>query len=141
MQALGFLIDQALMRQFLDRNAKPVPMAEVDRQLAELQAGLRKQGKSMQDFCREGNQTEAQVKATIARHLQWHAFARQQISEADLQQYYRDNKDLFDRNTVRVSHIFFTLPASATESERAQARARLADLRAQIAAGKLSATW
>jgi parvulin-like peptidyl-prolyl isomerase len=137
MQALGFLIDQALIRQFLARNAKPVATAEVEKQLAEMEAGLRKQGKTLQDLCREANQTEAQLKMTVARQLQWYAYAKQQITEPELQQYYRENKDLFDRTTVRVSHILFTLPTTATESERAQARARLTDLRAQILAGKM----
>jgi peptidyl-prolyl cis-trans isomerase C len=138
MQALAFLIDQALVRQYLDQNAKPVDQAELDRKITEMEAGLRKQGKSIADLCRESGQTEAQLKAVIARNVQWYSFARAHLTDPEIDQYYKDNKDLFDRVTVRVSHIFLSLPATATEGERAQARARLADVRAQILAGKVS---
>jgi peptidyl-prolyl cis-trans isomerase C len=137
MQALAFLIDQALMGQFLDKNAKPISAAEVDQKLAEMAAGLRKQGKTIQDLCRETNQQESQLKSIISRNLQWYAYARAHLTDADLENYYRENKDLFDRTTVRVSHILVGLPATATETERAQTRARLADIRAQILAGKV----
>jgi parvulin-like peptidyl-prolyl isomerase len=138
MQALAFLIDQALMGQFLDKNAKPISAAEVDHKLAEMEAGLRKQGKTIQDLCRETNQQEANLKTIIARNLQWYTYARSQLTDAQLDNYYRENKDLFDRTTVRVSHILLGLPATANETERAAARARLNDLRAQILGGKIT---
>jgi peptidyl-prolyl cis-trans isomerase C len=138
MQGLAFLIDQALVQQYLARNAKPVDSAELDRKVAEMEAGLRKQGKSLADMCRESGQTEAQLKAVIARNVQWYALARSHLTDAEIEQYYKDNKDLFDRVTVKVSHIFLSLPATATESERAQARARLTEVRAQILGGKIS---
>jgi peptidyl-prolyl cis-trans isomerase C len=138
MQALAFLIDQALIKQFLDKNARPVNPGEVDKKIAEMEAGLRKQGKTLKDFCREANQPEAQLKTVVARNLQWYAYARQQLTDADLEQYYKENKDLFDRVTVRASHILLLLPTTATESERTQARTRLADVRAQILAGKIT---
>jgi parvulin-like peptidyl-prolyl isomerase len=138
MQALNYLIDQALMTQFLAKSAKPVDAAEVQQKIAEMEAGLRRQGKTLQDVCREANQTEAQFRAVVAHNLQWYAYARQQVSESDLEQYYKENKDLFDRVTVRVSHILLPLPSSATESERAATRARLEGIRAQILAGKVT---
>jgi peptidyl-prolyl cis-trans isomerase C len=136
-QALGFLIDKALMRQFLTRNNVPVDPTEVNRKVAEMEAGLKKAGKTLQDWCRDSNQTEQQVRELIAGEVQWHTYARQHLTEADVEQFYKDNKDFFDRTTVRASHILLRLPATATESERAQARAKLADLRAQILAGKV----
>ncbi len=136
-QVLGALIDQALMRQFLARNNVPVDVNEVNRKLAETDALLRKQGKSLQDLYREHNQTEDQVRSQFAMHLQWQTYARQHLTDAEVEQYYKDYKDFFDRVTVRCSHILLHLPANATESERSQARAKLADLRAQILAGKV----
>jgi peptidyl-prolyl cis-trans isomerase C len=136
-QVLGALIDQALMRQFLVRSNVPVDGNEVNRKLGEMDAALKKQGKSLQDVCREHNQTEEQVRALCAQHIQWQTYARQHLTEADVEQYYREYKDFFDRVTVRCSHILLRLPANATETERGQARAKLADLRAQVLAGKV----
>jgi parvulin-like peptidyl-prolyl isomerase len=135
-QALGYLIDQALMRQFLARNGVAVDANEVNRKVAEMEAALRTQKKTLQDFCRETNQTEEQLRTGIGGHVQWQTYARQHLTEADVEQFYKDNKDFFDRTTVRASHILLRLPATATESERAQARAKLTELRGQILAGK-----
>jgi parvulin-like peptidyl-prolyl isomerase len=136
-QALYFLIDQALMRQFLAKNAKPADPEEVNRKLVEMAGALKKQGKTWEDFCRDTNQTPAQIRAGTAQHIQWYAYARDHISDADLEQYYKDYKDLFDRTSVRIGDIFVPLPTTATDGERAAARAKLAEVRAQIVDGKL----
>jgi peptidyl-prolyl cis-trans isomerase C len=137
MQVLGGLIEQALMRQFLARNNVPVDTNEINRQLGEMAAGLKKQGKTIQEWCRDSNITEEQLRQGAALHVQWESYAKQHLTEADVEQFYKDSKDFFDRVTVRCSHILLRLPATATETERAQARARLTDLRAQILAGKV----
>lgn len=137
MQALYFLIDQVLMRQYLARNAKPVDMAEVGRKIGEMEAALKKQGKTLADVCRDTHQTEAQLRNNVAQHLQWYNFANERLSDADIEAYYKQYKDLFDKVTVRMSEIFLPLPTNATETERAQARAKLSELRAQVLAGKI----
>src|SRR5262249_50792254 len=55
-EMVNALIDDVLMRQFLAKNAPKVDPAEVSKRLAELQTGLKKQGKTVQDFCRESGQ-------------------------------------------------------------------------------------
>jgi peptidyl-prolyl cis-trans isomerase C len=137
MEALGLLIDDLLMHQFLARNTPPVPQAEIDKKYAEMEAGVRKQGKSIQEYCRERNMTDAQVRANIGHMIQWLGFVQSHVNEADVEKYYQDNRDFFDGVTVRVSHIVLRLPAGAPPGEVAQARTKLTDLRNQIVAGKL----
>jgi peptidyl-prolyl cis-trans isomerase C len=137
MEALGMLIDEVLMRQFLTKNAPPVPEAEVGKRVAELEAGLKRQGKSLQELCREINKTEAQVRADIAHGIQWANYSRARVTEADARKYYDEYRDFFDKVTVRASHIVLRVPAGTPEAERAQARAKLTELRAQLVAGKL----
>src|SRR4051794_32879508 len=137
MEAPAVLVDDLLMHQFLDKNAPPVPQAEVDKKIAELETGLKKQGKSLQEFCRDMGQTEAQVRKNVGRMLQWTTYVGGRLTDAEVEKYYREYKDVFDRATVRASHIVLRLPADAPAAEAAQARAKLADLRAQIVAGKL----
>ena len=137
MEALGMLIDEALMRQFLAKNGPAVPPAEVDKRLKELEAGLKKQGKSLQELCRDINKTEAQVRADIAHSIQWANYSRARITEADTRKFYDEYRDFFDKVTVRASHIVLRVPATASEAEVAAARNKLTDLRTQILAGKL----
>jgi peptidyl-prolyl cis-trans isomerase C len=135
--ALNLLIDQALMRQFLKQNAAPADPAEINKKMAEMAEGLKKQGKSLAEFCRDMNLTEAQVRANVAMMIQWLAFARQHVSDQDLEKYYQEYKDLFDKVTVHASHIFLRLPQGASEGDKAQARAKLVELKARLDAKQI----
>jgi len=116
----------------------PTSPAEVEKKMAELVAGLKqkKPPQSLADFCKESNQTEAQIRTNVANLLQWIAYAQQHVSDADLQRYYNEYRDFFDRVTVRASHIVLRVPPAASEGERGAARAKLTALRAQIVGGK-----
>jgi parvulin-like peptidyl-prolyl isomerase len=137
MEVLYRLIGQVVMRQFLAKNARPVDPAEVNKQIAELEAGLKKQNKTLADFCRELNQTEAQLRQDLGTLLQSRAYASERLTDADVEKYYKENKDFFDRITVRVSHIMVRLPQQASPAERDQARARLLALRQEILANRV----
>src|SRR5215831_16453132 len=71
LEVLGMLIDNLLMQQFLRKNGPRVDPAEVNKQMAELEQSLAKQGKKLPDFLRETGQTEAQVRTDIVNMLQW----------------------------------------------------------------------
>ncbi len=132
MEALVQLIDQVLMRQFLARSTQPVSPAEVAKRLAEMETGLRAQRKSLAEFCQDTNQTEEQFRASIADHLRWAAYARQQITEEAVAAYYQANKDFYDEVTVRASHIVKRVPPGSSDADRAKAREALTKVRAEL---------
>ncbi len=136
-QALAALVDEALMRQFLAQSAPPVGDADVDKKLAEMDAELKKQGKSLAEFCRDVGQPEAKVRAGIGNAMRWQAYARTQIGDAAVEKYYKDYKDFFDRVEVKASHIVLRVPPTAPAAEQQAARDKLQALRAEIVAGKL----
>lgn len=131
-RALGTLIDGVLMRKFLEANTKPVDLAAVQRRLTEMETDLRKQDKSLEEFCQETRKTVDQVKAEIAEQLRWSAFESAQLTDVKLNQFYNENKDFFDGVTVRASHIVVRVPAGAPEAEKAAARQKLKGLRKQL---------
>ena len=132
MRALGMLIDGILMRKFLDANTQPIAPAEIQRRLAEMEAGLRKQDKSLAEFCQETNKTLDQLKADIADQLRWSAYLSTKLTDVKLRQSYTDNKDFFDGVTVRVSHIVIRIPTGAIQADKDKARATLMGLRNQL---------
>lgn len=136
-EAVGMLIDDLLVKQFLKKHVPAVPKAEVDKKMSELAEGLKANKKSMTDLCKESGQTEAEIRENIAEVLQWQAYADKQVTEADVKKYYEYNKDFFDRVQVRASHIVIKLTAKSTEAEKTAAAAKLKELRAQLVAGKL----
>ena len=68
--------------------------------MAELEAGLRTQKKTLADLCRDTKQTPAQLRANLANVLQWAAYAAKVVKDVDLQKYYTTFRDFFDRVTV-----------------------------------------
>jgi peptidyl-prolyl cis-trans isomerase C len=135
--ALSLLVDDLLLEEFLRQNAPSVDPAQLNKHLRELEDGLKKQGKTLQSFCKETDQTEIQLRLTLLNMLRWNAYVNQRLGEDDIRRYYDQNKDFFDRASVRVSHIVLRTGGSATPQERQTAHAKLATLRQDLAAGKI----
>jgi peptidyl-prolyl cis-trans isomerase C len=137
-QALAMLIDDVVMHQWLKANTPAVTAAEIDAKIADMDAELKKQGKSVASFCKENGQPMDQLRDMIGNTLQWQKYARSNLSDADVQRYYTENKDFFDGTTVTVSHIVKLVSPTASEEQKAKLRAELTDLRQQILAGKIA---
>lgn len=137
-QIIAALVDDVLLKQFLTKHAPPAKPGEVDQQFKALVEGLKVQKKTLEDYCKETQQTEKQIRANIEAMSRWSAYVAQSRSDADLQQYYRDNKDYFDRVTVKCNHILFRFDEKTPQAERDQTIKKLRDLRAQIVSGKIT---
>jgi parvulin-like peptidyl-prolyl isomerase len=131
------LIDDVLLQQFLSKNAKPADNGEIAKQIADLEAALKKQGNTLQDFCKETGQTEDRLRLNVARYLQWTAYVQSHQSDAEVKRCYEENRDFFDGTTVRVSHIMMKVSPTADDGARKEARDKLLAIRAHILAGKL----
>jgi peptidyl-prolyl cis-trans isomerase C len=135
-EALDMLIDDAILRQFLRKNAAAVRATEVNRKLAELQAALKAEGQTLEAYCREAGQTEAQLRSSIVTMLQRQAFIKDHLTDAAVRKYYDDNREFFDQVTVRVSHILFRVPPGSAPAQVAAAKTKLEALRQDILSGK-----
>lgn len=136
-ETLGLLIDDLLITQFLRTRVPEIAPREVSRKMDELRAALKEKKQSLADFCKESNQTEANIRVSIAQHLQWAAYVEKHVHEQELRKYHEANRDIFDRVTVQVSHIFLQLSPLSGNRERADERRKLQQVRDQIIAGKL----
>lgn len=137
MEALGMMIDDILMQKFLRQKGPRIDPAEVDKQMVLLLEALKKQNKTLADFCKESGQSEANLRDNQTLMLQWAAFVRARVSDADLKRYFDDNKDFFNEVLVRASHIVIRTPSGMPESELLAARTRLLVVRQEIIAGRV----
>ncbi|HZY83577.1 MAG TPA: peptidylprolyl isomerase, partial [Gemmataceae bacterium] len=134
---LGMLIDNVLMHQYLVKNTAPPPAPEIDKKLVEMEAALKAQKKTLAEVCHEMHMTPAKMRDDVSDHLRWAAYVRDHVSDAQVEQYHKEYKDFFDRVLVRCSHIVMRVPPTAPEAEKAQARAKLQEVHAQLLANKL----
>lgn len=135
---LDGLIDDVLLKQFLGRTGPAVEPAEIDRLMGGLAAAQRKRGKSLADYYREAGRTEAEVREAWTTMLQFQKYAESKATDAELKAYHAANRDFFDGTTVAVRHVVVRVPAGTPPGETAAAVQKLAALKADIAAGKLT---
>jgi peptidyl-prolyl cis-trans isomerase C len=137
--ALNMLIEDRLLRQFLAKNAPPIQPAEIEKEVVDLREALKKEKQPMtlEDFLKTSGQTEAQLRADIASHLQWRAYVLPRLPEPTVKNYYDTNKVFFDKVFVRASHILIRLAPNAAPAERQAATQKLQAIRQEILAGKL----
>lgn len=137
MEVVSMLIEDVLLKQYLNKSGIQVPAAEVDKHFAELKASLEKNNRTLESLYKETGQTEAQIKASILNMLRWAEHVKGHLKEEDVKRYHAENKDFFDKVTVHVSHILTRLPANATAADVQTARQKLQALKAEIVAGKI----
>jgi len=134
---VDMLINDLIMRQFLRQHAAPASAAAIDGEVAELKAALAKKKSTLQEFLKESNQSEAQLRQDIAASLQWKAYIAARVNDDALKAYYEANKPFFDKVTVRASHILVKVAPDASEADKQAARTKLQAIRQEIVAGKL----
>ncbi len=131
-QTLELLITECLVRQYFKEAKITVPKSEVDKGMIELIGSLKQEGKTLEDYLKENNQTESQLRATIYQLLQMSQFMKTSVTEEKLKPYYEQNKDFFDKTTVQVSHIVIRVAQNAKPEEKQNAYDRLKKIREEI---------
>ena len=135
--ALDMLIDDLLMRQFLRKHALPAQPAEIQKEIDELKDALKKKTMTLEQFLREGKQTDEQFHQDVIARIQWKHYLAVRFPEAQARSYYEANKVLFDKVFVQASHILVKVGPTATAVETQTARSKLETIRQEILAGKL----
>ncbi len=137
-ELLRDLVGDKLLGQYLKQHGPKVEPAQLDELARGLVAALERQGQTLPEYLKATRQTEPQLRANWTAMLQFAALTQAQATDAEVRAYYERNKLDFDASEVEVRHIVLRLSADAPPAERAQAQAKLAAVRAEIAAGKLS---
>src|SRR5262245_55876271 len=136
--ALAILMDNLLVQQFLRQNGPHIDVNEINKYVAELETALKKENKKLTDYLTENCMSEAQLRAQVTTALQWREYTKSRITDADVQQYYRENKDFFDGVQVRASHILIRVPLNGTDADVQAARTKLQTIRQDVEAGKMT---
>jgi len=136
-EVLSDMVDDLLLRQFLRKYGPKVDPGEIDAQLKAFGEKLKMEGKSLDEFYKQTNQTEAQVRESWLTELQLTGYVKSLVTEEQLKAYFAANRDHFDRVEVKVRHIVLRVGKNATPTERAAAKEKLEAIRFEIANNKL----
>ena len=136
------LIDDELLWQEARKNNALATDAEVDAAFAQAAQAFKSEEKFRLRLAQE-NFTEEDYKERIRRKLSGQAYANAaaakgvEVSEDDIQAFYKANPDKFHRpEMLRARHILIKVAPDATKAQRADARRKIRDLLAEARAGR-----
>lgn len=130
-EIVNFLIDNALIDQYLAQLKIPLDEKDVDAKLKEVKDEIQKNGSTIEKVLKELSLTEAELRAQIAAQLRWDRFINDQANDKVLRDLFDNNRDIFDGTMVRARHILLTPPEGDTAAVE-QARVKLAGMKKQI---------
>lgn len=140
--ALDELINEELLWQQAQRENRVASDEDVDRALAQAieRAGSRERflrGVARQGFDEAGYRRHVRRMLSADRVAQAIVERRVDVSERDIETFYRANPHAFSQpERVRLGEILIAVSPQADAAERAQARARIEAIAAQLAAGQ-----
>src|SRR5262249_2408836 len=128
----------AVMRQYFNKHVPKVSQEEFNKEWLGLMEALKKDGKTLDVFLKETNQTQDVLVRDMVAKLQWKEILKRVYPDDKLKGYYDANKPHFDQVRARASHIRRKLPPNAWEAQRNQTRQQLLALRQEIMTGKMT---
>jgi peptidyl-prolyl cis-trans isomerase C len=132
------LIDRALLDSFLQKRQVTAPERELELQVRILR---RAAGQSAEEFAAALSRlglTEASLREHLALPLAWRSFVRRTVTDEQLQQHFARHRAELDGTEVRASQIVISMPADADETAWSAAETKLSEIRADLAADKLT---
>jgi peptidyl-prolyl cis-trans isomerase C len=130
-EIVNYLIDNALIDQYLLQRQVPVDAKEVDRRIQEFHDEIQKSGQKVEAVLSTLLLTEEEVKAAIIATLRWEKFAADQTTDKALRDFFAANTEMFDGTMVRCRHVLLMPPAGDAKAAE-QAKAQLLAYRKQV---------
>jgi parvulin-like peptidyl-prolyl isomerase len=130
-EILDFLIENALLDQYLQQRGVQVQPKDVDARLTQVHEEMKKEGQSVEKVMHELMLTDDELRAQITAELRWEQFVNEQATDKILTEVFDKNPEVFDGTMVRARHILVSVVASDPQSA-AQARAKITSIKQTV---------
>lgn len=136
-RALAQVIDRRLALRRLVALGQAASQADVEQAFSRLQKQLADQNIQPEEHYERIGMTQGQVRQNLLWTLSWQKYLAAQLTDENLARYFEQHRTDFDGTQLKVKHIL--LPSEAGDAAGRQAAlAKAAEIRTQIAAGKLT---
>ncbi|MGH7226578.1 MAG: peptidylprolyl isomerase, partial [Gemmataceae bacterium] len=137
-QIVNFLVDQALIDQYLLQQKIAVEPKEIDKVLDDIKAEAKKEKKDLAKVLQEMKLTEAELREHITADIRWGKFTDMRATDKALKDLFDGQKYLFDGSMVHARHILLTVAVGDANAEArvvAQLQAIKQEIAKQVAEG------
>lgn len=128
---LSFLIDNALVDQYLELLKVTVDAKEVAAQLDVFKAEVKKAEQEYAKVLEKMEISEEDLKKEIHNQLRWDKFVAMQATDEKLKKLFETSPEIFDGSTVRARHILIT-PETADEKGKVAALKKVQEIKASL---------
>ena len=136
-ELLEDLVEQQLIAAFVARRRTRANPVTLESQLERIEALIRRRGEEPEALLKRLGITRDQLRKRLELSLAWDAYVQQVTTDRQLREYFEQHRRQLDGTQLRAQHIL--LKASPQDAAaREAARKQLAQLREQIAAGKIT---
>lgn len=130
-EVMSFLIDNALVEQYLVGQKIAVEPKEIEDRLGEVKQQMVKEKLEYSKVLADMMLTEPELRTTISAEIRWQKFIDTQANEKALKELFEQNPDMFNGSMVRARHILMTPPSNDPKVVE-QTRQQLLGIRKQI---------
>jgi peptidyl-prolyl cis-trans isomerase C len=138
-EVLTYLIDNAVVDQYLARLNIEVTAKEVDERLAQVREESKKNKEDFQEVLNKLQISEAELRKVIFASLRWDKFVLQQGTDKVLLDYFQKNPAMFDGSQVEARHILISAKDDAEGAARIGAIKKGIEDAVSVEVAKLSA--
>jgi len=127
------LVDLLLVDQYLRAAKIDSPATEVESRMKKMQDEAKTQGNlELPQLLAKLGVNETELRTMVTADLRWENFVKSQANEAKLEQFFNNNKVMFDGSKVHGHHILLAAKADTAPADKAAAQAKLRQLKADI---------
>jgi peptidyl-prolyl cis-trans isomerase C len=131
-QMIERLIDRQLLRAFLAQKKVAADPQRLDAHLTQLKTRLKARGEDFDTLLAKSGFTEETLRRELTLPLDWDEYVRRETTDDKLRDVWKKRRHEFDGSEVRAAQIVLKSDDPVADEKK------LADLRQQIVAGKLS---
>ncbi len=136
--AINAVANLKLLQQFLVSAKIEVDSKEIEATVNKAREELKADNRTLEEALSTNAITLDEFKAQLAQSVRFKNYVMSQATDAALKKNFEANKDLYNRNQVRASHVLMKLDPDAPAEKKAEAVQKLVAIKKDIDAGKLS---
>jgi len=130
-EVINFLVDNALVDQYLELLKIAVEPSEVEAQFATFKKEIVDAKQDYAKILEKMEITEAELKAEILNQIRWEKFLAQQATDEKLKKLFESSPEIFDGSMVRARHILVT-PEPSDEKGKAAALKKIHEIKTAV---------
>ena len=137
-QTLGLLVNRQLVIQYLQKFKLGATELEIDQQIEQIVAQLKRRKQTLADHLQKLGITQAEFRRDLKWKTGWSKYLESKLTDENLAKYFKEHHRDFDGTKVRVAHLLLKVDKPNDPAAVQATIDRAGELREQIIAKKLA---